>query len=669
MMRQNYAFVSSLVIAALLFLLLFVFPAQAAEPAAATGQTAPAAVERSAPQPAAKKPAARPGMPPGEARNDARHPGDLYLRQVTLDDAAQLIARIGKTSIVVTGSVSGKVVSLYLRDVGVENMIKNLCRAAGVWYRHDPKGQVYILMSAQEYQQDIAIARDDITRSWVLKHHNVVSIANAVSALFGSRVSLIEPEEEMAPTGLGSTSRTQSGGGGGSRTTVGGGMDGGISIEGMRTRSGSSGRRRGSGFGDDNARQAISGISQTALETSIKEGNAIRTETENWTEREMWSGNLSAAELINASGRQGAPIQLTYNKLHNLLLARSGDERALEEIEALIGKMDLPPRQVLLEMKILEVELGGAFQSVFDIGYGNGKTAANPIDFGASGLSGSAPFAARAAASGNSTEDIGPTLIWQRVSDHLRLRLQLLESENRVNVLATPMIVAANNQPARLFIGDEQTLITGISTDNVIGTTGASNNSIDIETEQRNVGQTLIVLPRINADRSVTLTIDQDNSTVKKGGTTIPILTTDQNGRSTYENFPIDTVSTANLQVTAHAQDGLTVAVGGMISQSVSNAEQKVPLLGDIPGIGLLFKKTARENSRRQLVLLITPWVLETPEEGHALAQKKLQETEILNAARRPHANVFQTAPPAAYRAPLLDALSLPTPSTWSTAP
>jgi general secretion pathway protein D len=525
-------------------------------------------------------------------------------------------------------------------------------------------------MSAQEYQQDIAIARDDVTRSWVLKHHNVVSIANAVSALFGSRVTLTEPQEEMAPVSLGSTSRTQSSGGSRSTTNntgigsgYGSGM-GSISIEGMRTRGSSSGGGRRANTSGDNTRQEISRISQSALEAST-EDDSSRAES------------LSATDLINASGRQGPPIHLTYNKLHNLLLARSGDERALEEIDALIARMDLPPRQVLLEMKILQVELGDAFQSIFDIGYGNGKFAANPADLGSSGLSGTSPFAAHAASSGNFSDDIGATLIWQKVSDHLRLRLQLMESENRVNVLATPMIVAANNQPARLFIGDEQTLVTGISTDNVIGTTGATSSGIDIETEQRNVGQTLIVLPRINADRSVTLTIDQDNSSVKKNGATIPILTTDQNGRSTYENFPIDTVSTSNLQVTAHAQDGLTVAVGGMISQNVSQAEQKVPLLGDIPGLGLLFKKSVRENTRRQLVLLITPWVLETPEESQALAEKKIHETETLNAARRPHTDAFQTTPPTRYRTPLLDALSLPrnfgnpaaNTSPWSTAP
>ncbi|MDR3087579.1 MAG: hypothetical protein LBU45_06470, partial [Azoarcus sp.] len=87
-------------------------------------------------------------------------PGDVYFKQITLDEAARFISQIGKTSIVVTSSVANKVVSLYLRDVDVDGMVKNLCRAAGVWYRFDPQTKAYILMNAQEYQQDIAITRD-----------------------------------------------------------------------------------------------------------------------------------------------------------------------------------------------------------------------------------------------------------------------------------------------------------------------------------------------------------------------------------------------------------------------------------------------------------------------------------------------------------------------------
>lgn len=556
---------------------------------------------------------ARPVAP---AKLDANgSPGDVYFRQITLDEAAQFISQIGKTSIVVTSSVAKKRVSLYLRDVSVDGMVRSLCRAAGVWYRFDAQTKAYILMNAREYQQDIAITRDEITRNYVLRHHNVVSVANAISALFGNRVNLVEPVEEMPPVDMGGSSRNRSGYGGsgygsssyGNNRNYGGGSFGrSISSEGVYSRRSGGSSRAGQAQVD--ARKEISAVSQTGLEAALDVDSSQ-------------AESLDASAVMAAATNKGPAINVTYNKLHNMLLVRTSDEAALKEIDKFVVDMDLPPRQVLLEMRILEVELGKDFRSVFDIGASGDSTSRGPRELGAGGSASGGvqgEFPRAAASLGNFAAEAS-TAIWQLVNDNLRLRLQLLEGENRVNVLATPMLVAANNQPARLFIGDEQVLITGASSDSVTGTTGATNTTVTVETEQRNVGQTLVILPRINADRSVTLTIDQDNSRINSGGATIPLPLA--NGG--VQQFPIDTVNTANMQVTAHARDGLTVAVGGMITQRVTDAEEKVPLLGDIPVLGHLFKKTVRGNARKQLVLLITPHVLETPEESDALARSK----------------------------------------------
>lgn len=635
-MTKDYRFLISIALAAALLALLATPPASAATPAA----TPMAAAVTPTAKPANAAPADK---EPAPARVKPKALGDIYLKQVGLDEAAQLISQIGNTSIVVTASVANKVVSLYLRDVTVEGMVKNLSRAAGVWYRFDPQTNAYLLMSAQEYQQDIAITRDDITRAFVLRHHNVVSIANAIRALLGSRVTLVEPIEEMAPVNMGGTARTQSGSARGNGGSAGGNAGGaGFAAEGVVTRS-----MGGSTPGVNtliDPRKALGNLSQNALESSLSAESST-------------AENFGAAEIAAAASPLGPPVNVTYNKLHNLLMVRSGDELALQDIENLIHEMDRPPRQVLLEMRIVEVELGNDFRSVFDIGLGSSKTSDGPLGLGFKGTSpqtGNPPFPKRASIFGNFEEEDNPTMVWQMVSDKLRMRLQLLEEDNRVNVLATPMVVAANNQPARLFIGDEQILVTGASADSTTGTTGATNTTITVETEQRNVGQTLIILPRINADRSVTLTIDQDNSRVNPGATALPLALPD----GTIYRFPIDTVNTANLQVTAHAQDGLTVAVGGMISQKISNLEQRVPVLGDIPMLGALFKKVVKENSRSQIVLLITPWVLETPEESDALARSKELEAQGLNQGKRPHNTIFDTAPSTNNTSPLLDLLN-----------
>lgn len=572
--------------------------------------------------------------------------GELFLQQVSLDEAARMISQIKKSNIVVSSSVADKKVSLYLSDINVEGMVKSLARAAGAWYRRDPQTSAYILMSAEEYRQDLAITRDETTRQYVLRHHNVVSIANAVHALFGSRVNLVEPIEEMPPVEIGGTGRNN-------ETSINYGAGSGNNNYGNNRYGGYGGKTRQSGsmvnadgtynrsFGGTASRNQQQVDVRKAVDTLSQEGLDAAFDIDS-----SQTTRLDGSAVLAATSNLGPPINVTYNKLHNLLLVRTSDESALADIDKMVVDMDHPPRQVLLEMRIIEVTLGNDFRSVFDIGFSSNSQTKGPY----SPVNGTTreEFPRNAAALGNFASLSNPTAIWQIVNDNLLLRLQLLESKNRVNVLATPMLVAANNQPARLFIGDEQILVTGASANSHMGTTGATNTTITVETERRNVGQTLVILPRINADRSVTLTIDQDNSRVNSGGAILPLATA--NGE--IHQFPIDTVNTANLQVTAHARDGLTVAIGGMISQTVTDAQEKVPLLGDIPVLGVLFKKTVRDNTRKQIVLLITPRVLETPEEGDTLAHEKESGVRGLDDSSKetptlggPRQSIFDDAP------------------------
>ena len=188
------------------------------------------------PAPAATPPA-KP-LPPGVL-------GNIQLSRVRLEEVAQLLSQAGNANVVVTNEVSDKVVSLYLKNATVEDMVRNLCRAAGVWFRFDTASKTYIVMSGEEYQKDLAIVRDEQTQVFTLRHHNVVATANAIKALFGARVSLSAPVEEMPPTSLGSGSRTSTGGGKGGSASAGGssasGLGGGASFDQAQTGGGGGG--------------------------------------------------------------------------------------------------------------------------------------------------------------------------------------------------------------------------------------------------------------------------------------------------------------------------------------------------------------------------------------------------------------------------------------------
>lgn len=543
--------------------------------------------------------------------------GDIQLTRVRLEDVARLLSQVGQANVVVTSEVLDKVVSIYLRNARVEDMVRNVCRAAGVWYRKDADSDTYIIMSGEEYQKDLAIVRDEKTQVFTLRHHNVVATANAIRALFGNRVTLTAPVEEMPPVSLGSGNRQTIG----NRNSSNGGSNRNDNNT-AGTAAGSTGNGN-SGAQQGNARSGSNGAGAVVADPR-SELDRLSAERLSTQARVDAQGQLVAgvSSLQEVAARLGPPINVTYNRLNNLLMVRSGDVAALEQIGRLIAEMDRPPKQVLLEMKILEVTLDDGYRSVFDIGLAGRGTTAGPGGWASQSNQNTGINARNSLGSGLFDVENDANLIWQVMSSSLTMRLQLLANENKLKVLSSPMLVAANNQQARLFIGDERVLTVGASSQSVTGTTGATNTTITVETEKRDVGQTLAILPRINGDRTISLTIDQDSSTVKIGDATIPITTA--SGDVIY--FPIDTVNTANLQVTAHAKDGMTVAIGGMIRESSQRDEEKVPLLGDIPGVGFFFKRDVRAAVRSQIVLLITPRVLESPEESASVARQHEQD-------------------------------------------
>lgn len=570
--------------------------------------------------------------------------GDIQLTQVTLADAARMLSQVGKANVVVTGSIADKVVSLYLHDATVEDMVRNLCRAAGIWYRYDASSKAYVIMSGNEYQKDLALVRDEQTKVFTLRHHNVVATANAIKGLFGSRVVLSIPVEEMPPTSLGSGSRSSAGGNrsGGAGSGSGGTRSGGGTGSGGNANggTGNNANANGQGLANNLGNAASASGAGGAAAMNYDPSSDLGKMSQDRLNSQLRVGSngqpsLNLSEVQDMAARQGPVIYVTYNKLNNLLIVRTGDNAALAEIGELISSMDKSPKQVLLEMKILEVTLDDGFKSAFDIGTGSKGTTSGPYSSGVIKPNPSIPsplprdqYARNTVGSGLFDLEANANMVWQVMSQSLSVRMQLLANENKLKVLSSPMLVAANNQLARLFIGDERVLTVGASSQSATGTTGATNTTITVETEKRDVGQTLAILPRINGDRSISLTVDQDSSTVKIGDGTIPIST----AAGTVIYFPIDTVNTASLQVTAHAKDGMTVAIGGMIRESVTREEEKVPVLGDVPYLGFFFKRDVRAKVRTQIVLLITPRIIEQAEESDNIATAKIQDYNATTA-------------------------------------
>ncbi len=190
--------------------------------------------------------------------------------------------------------------------------------------------------------------------------------------------------------------------------------------------------------------------------------------------------------------------------------------------------------------------------------------------------------------------------------------------------------MTANNEVSQIFTGSQIPITIGF---NPAQTTATTTNAITVVptpiTTLQQIGTTLLITPSINADRSVTLRIQQQNSTVTHNGATIPLPSADG---AVINQVPVDTVQSQTLTGTFIAHDGLMIAVGGLIQEGVLDSRSEVPILGRIPYLGVFFRKQETIRTRSELVILIRPYVLNTATEA-ACASRGLVETLSIHPA------------------------------------
>lgn len=521
--------------------------------------------------------------------------GKLDFKQAKISDVMRALSDVSNLNIVATETASKKEITIFLQDINVKDALELISKTSGLWYRQDKNNQSYRIMTTEEYQNDLVIYRDDITKVFNILHPNPIIVASAVRDLYPNRVILslgVEDNTTMGNFGAaGAVSATT--------RNVGG------NTTGLNNSRQNSNRQQGAG-----GRSSV-GINQDARVVEITEKlSAEKLDRLGENFAEQGSENIVSAEALKGFKQNEQPIYITLNREHNLMLVRTSDLLAMKDIATLVNDMDRPTPQVLLEMKILSLEVGDRYRQSFDLDYvPNAQTITGPPTFdqptvlqsGVRNVLGLGNFALE-----------GGTFVYQFMNDNIRARIQLLQEDNKVNTLSSPILLATNNKPARVFIGTEQVITTGFD-----AVAGASNGiavgapAIIPVTEIRNIGNTLQILPKINADGTVTLLIQQDSSSIRRGSSTIPVPI----GNSVL-NLNVDSVQTSNIQGTVVAKHGLTIAVGGLIDNSSIELEQKVPVLGDIPVIGNLFKRIVEEKNQRELILLVTPHIVTAPTNG-----------------------------------------------------
>lgn len=511
---------------------------------------------------------------------------EVEFTETRMDNVIRTLSELSQSNIIATPEAAKKTVTIHLKNVSVLDAIKSISRISDLWYRYDDDTDTYRLMTREEYGKDLIVRESDNIEIFRLLNANVQIIAQAIEDIYGQRV-ILSLGIPAASNSMGNSSGVAGVRGGNSTVRN-------ISSSRQSSRRSSSRSRTGSGRGGFNE----SGVILEAQDLSIDQIDRIATALEQ-------SGNRNIdQQTLQENTVQSQPIYITVNNEHNMLIVRSDDQAVLSGIRQLVSQMDIPVPQVMLEMRILNVILGEDFNSIFNLEVERKENG----EFITSNL-----------LSNNALTNEG-TFIYEILNGRLRANIEFLEQNQRVKVLSNPMIVASNHRQAELFIGQETLLTEGFEFfGSVIGPNGTliQPSYVQAVINREDIGITLRITPRINADGTVELGIEQENSTVNRGGGTVPV----SNADGEVVSLAVDTVDTARLTGTVMAKDGLTVAVGGLIRTSKNSSERKVPLLGEIPVIGRVFRSTIESEEETETVLLITPRIMNVPQESEKLRQ------------------------------------------------
>jgi general secretion pathway protein D len=579
------------------------------------------------------QPASQPQSQPAESIRQ------VEFQELPLSDAIRLLARQTGLNLVASQEAGKAKVSLYLQNVSPQSVVEELCRANNLWFRQDEASGIVRIMTVSEFQRDLTSFREVQTQVFSVLYPNAVSTASAIADLYGSRVQLSLGEDEsqgdsrdiserlnrfdlvdQRSQGIGIFSS------GGGTTVGGGGQTGGQTSSSYSGSSGSSYTSSTAARRPQEVQPPGAGPMETLGPLTVTQAQAIAKAM-----REQPT-TMETQHVLDSFRTRSASIYVRVIRRNNLIVVRTSDRAAMLEISKLIRRLDVPTPTVLLEVKVLSIALSDDFSSVFDYQYTNGSGVAGSFAGGdilqppGDALSNKLRRGASMIPGGTGVRS--QDLIFQVVSDNFRFRMQLLEDKNRVTELATPMLLTANNEVSRLFVGEERPIVRNISSNTTLNQTGSvvtPNTTIEF----RPVGTTLLITPSINADRTVTFRILQENSRIVTDGATIPVVTS--NGGIV--NQPVDVVATRTLSGTIVAKDRLMVAVGGLIEDHLEDSRAEVPILGKVPGLGFFFRRQNTGRSRNELIIMIRPHVLNTPAESEAISQGLVKSLSIYPSA------------------------------------
>jgi general secretion pathway protein D len=344
---------------------------------------------------------------------------------------------------------------------------------------------------------------------------------------------------------------------------------------------------------------ASTGTSGTATTSSSAAASPFSTTSSNSasTTSSATKGSSSGGGIIQADVASNALIITAPDAIYN-------------NLRAVMEMLDVRRAQVYIEALIAEVtsdktgEFGVQFQALNGIG-GSGNSVIGGTNFG----TGSGNILTTAANYGTVGQGLNIGLVNGETTIpgvgtvlNLGLLVKLVSNDNNTNILSTPNLLTLDNEEAKIVVGENVPFVTGS-----YSTASTSTSTSAFQTvERKDVGLTLRIKPTVLEGGTVKLQIYEEVSSVNSLTNSSGIIT-----------------NTRTLESTVLVQDGRIIVLGGLIQDSVTDQEDKVPVLGDLPWIGNLFRHETREHTKTNLMVFIRPYVLRTASSPDTVTQDR----------------------------------------------
>lgn len=310
----------------------------------------------------------------------------------------------------------------------------------------------------------------------------------------------------------------------------------------------------------------------------------------------------SSSKLGGSSGEEGdsggsgaLKVRVTSDEVNNAVVVY-GSAHDYSIIEDALRKLDLPPVQVMIEAAITEVGLNDNMRYGVQWNFQTGNS----------------NFALSEGTTANPTRILPGFSYFFSNQNDISAALNALEERTTVKVVSAPKLMVLNNQTAALQVGDQVPITTQSLSNAVGGDTTAVANSV----EYRDTGVILKITPRVNINGTVLLDVAQEVSDVSPN-------------RTSSISSPV--ISTRKVSTTVSVQDGQVIALGGLFRDAKSFGKNGLPILSRIPILGgLLFGNTSDTQRKTELIILIKPHVLRTPDDLTAITEEMRAKIQTL---------------------------------------